>query len=99
MDRFNLFITEFQKFVHSTANPGSILTTRILKGWIRNLDVTHPVKTTFTDFKETTEVDYDEIVHYMKHLKGYYQSIAYKRRVGYGTEVKVINVMQNKLKV
>jgi hypothetical protein len=99
MNQFNLFIFEFQKFVHSTANPGSILTTKILKGWIRNLDVTHPLKTTFTDFKKTTEVDYDEIVYYMKYLKGYYQSIAYKRRIGYGAEVKVINVMQNKIKV
>lgn len=99
MDRFNLFITEFQKFVDHTANPGSILTTKILKGWIRNLDVTHQLKSAFVAFKETSEVDYDEIVHYMKHLKGYYQSIAYKRRVGYGVDVKVINVMQNKIKV
>lgn len=99
MARFDLFISEFQKFVEETANPGSILTTKIIKGWVRNLDSTHPLKTSFAAFKETEDVDYDEIVHYMRNLKGYYQSIAYKRRVGYGVDVKVINVMQNKLKV
>ena len=96
MSRFDLFIHEFQKFVEETANPGSILTTKIIKGWVRS---THPLKTSFAAFKETEDVDYDEIVHYMRNLKGYYQSIAYKRRVGYGVDVKVINVMQNKLKV
>lgn len=99
MDLFTEFISEFEKFVQETAHPGSILTTKIIKGWIRSLDNSHPVKSSFVKYKNSEEVDYDSIVHYMKHLKGYYQAIAYKRRVGYGADVKVINVMQNKIKI
>ena len=41
------FIEEFNKFLKLTAIDGSILTTTIIKYWIRNLDATHPLKISY----------------------------------------------------
>jgi hypothetical protein len=32
-------------------------------------------------------------------VTGYYQTVSYQRRVGTGTDVKCITVMQNKIKI
>lgn len=98
------FIEEFNKFLKLTAIDGSILTTTIIKYWIRNLDATHPLKISYVEFllntsRDINKIGFDSMVNHMKFLTGYYQVIAYTRRVGFGTSVKVINVMKNKIKI
>lgn len=106
--RNSKFLKEFEQFLKDTAHPGSILTTKIIKQWIRSLDASHPLIQSYTDYlrsnkqqvpSEWTFKHLDKIVQYMKFLPGYYQTNKYQRRVGVGTEAKIINVKTHKVKI
>jgi hypothetical protein len=98
-----IFIDEFYKFLKVTAIPGSILTTSIIKKWIRSLDDSHPLIQSYITYREGSlplkNDDYNLLVANIKHLPGYYQVSAYQRRVGYGSNVQVVNVKRNKIKI
>jgi len=102
----NNLITQLQKFLDDTSLPGSILTTRIIKKRIRNLDVTHLLKQSYIEYvkargnsEELNLADFDKIAYFIKYLPGYYQTTNYKRRVGTGVNVTHIIVKQNKIKI
>ncbi len=96
------FIEEFEKFLKNTAPAGSIVTTRQIKRWVRALDLDHPLKVSYLKYLEVSDyvnIDFDTITQHMKLVTGYYQTVSYQRRVGTGTDVKCITVMQNKIKI
>lgn len=99
--RFKDFITQFDSFLKHIAPEGSIITTRQIKRWIRSLDETHPLKAAYAEYTSVPveSIDFDGMACHMKYLQGYYQAVAYHRRVGTGTDTKYITVKQNKIKI
>ena len=100
--RYKEFINEFESFLKRTAPAGSIVTTRQIKRWVRALDLDHPLKTSYSKYIEAvdhTKVDFDTITQHMISVSGYYQVVAYQRRVGTGSSTKCITVKQNKIKI
>ena len=100
--RYKEFIEEFEKFLKNTAPAGSIVTTRQIKRWIRALDLDHPLKISYAAYINAPagfDIDFDAITQHMKLVAGYYQTVSYQRRVGTGSDVKCITVMQNKIKL
>ena len=96
------FVNELNKFLLSIAGKGTIVTTRQLKRWVRGLDYTHPVKQSYLVYlnvESATDDDFEKITHHMKYVPGFYQTRGYPRRVGTGTETRVIYVRQNKIKI
>ena len=49
-DLHSVFIKEFESFLKIMAQPEQILTTRIIKGWVKDLDNDHPLKFTFREY-------------------------------------------------
>ena len=99
---FGLFINEFEKFLSATWTTGNIVSTKQIKMAVRSLDVTHQLKKEFRCFVEHSgpvkvwnDVNYNRIANYMKHMTGFYQSIKYKRRIKYGTNVHYVYVKNN----
>lgn len=100
--QYKEFIFEFEQFLKHIAPPGSIVTTRQIKRWVRALDLDHPLKTSYAKYLEApdySKVDFDTITQHMKSVSGYYQAVAYQRRVGTGISTKCITVKQNKIKI
>ena len=96
------FIIELTRFLQSTAGKGTIVTTRQLKRWVRALDSNHPVKVSYGEFlheENLSEDDIDKITNHMKYVPGFYQTNGYPRRVGKGTNTRVSQVRQNKIKI
>ena len=99
---FGLFINEFEKFLAATWTIGNVVSTKQIKMAVRSLDVTHQLKKEFRCFVETqhprkvwSETNYNRIANYMKHVTGFQQSIKYKRRIKYGTNVQYVYVKNN----
>lgn len=96
------FVNELNKFLLSITAKGTIVTTRQLKRWVRGLDSAHPVKQSYCDYLEietATDDDFEKISNHMKYMPGFYQTRGYPRRVGTGTDSRVIYVRQNKIKI
>ena len=101
------FIAELHSFLIATAVPGSILTTKQIKKWIRGLDETHPVKVSYQEYVANCNSfgykwgleAFDRIANHMKYIPGYYQTPGHSRRLGYGSNVKFVTVKQNKIKI
>lgn len=107
-DLHSVFIKEFESFLKIMAQPEQILTTRIIKGWVKDLDDNHPLKFTYREYvnqcnRYTSQIwqldDYNRIAAHMKYIPGYYQTVSYKRRVGSGPTTKFVTVKQNKIKI
>lgn len=107
-DLHSVFIKEFESFLKVMAQPDQILTTRMIKGWVKDLDNDHPLKFTFREYVNQCNQnkgqvwqlnDYNKITIHMKHIPGYYQTVSYKRRVGSGPTTKFVTVKQNKIKI
>lgn len=107
-DLHSVFIKEFESFLKIMAQPDQILTTRIIKGWVRDLDDDHALKFTYREYvKQCSHLgkqhwqlnDYNRIAMHMKYIPGYYQTVSYKRRVGSGPATKFVTVKQNKIKI
>lgn len=99
---FGLFINEFEKFLAATWTTGNIVSTKQIKMAVRSLDAAHQLKKEFRCFVEHSgpvkvwnDVNYERISNYMKHVTGFYQSIKYKRRIKYGTNVQYVYVKNN----
>lgn len=102
------FIEELHKFLQTAATPDSILTTSIIKKWLKGLPEDHPVFVRFQEYQmqcghdkitDWQTFDFNKIVSHMKHVPGFYRVTAYQRRVGNGAQVSTVTVKQNKIKI
>jgi len=102
------FITEFQNFLSATATPGSILTSREIKLWVRGLDPEHPLKTSYNRYVELCghnsrqkwELDdFDRVANYMKYIPGYERQLAHVKRVNSGMQTRFVRVYRNIIKL
>jgi hypothetical protein len=102
------FITEFQNFLTITALPGSILTSREIKLWVKGLDANHPLKMSYNRYVELCghnsrqkwELnDFDRVANYMKYIPGYERQLAYVKRVNTGPGTRFVHVYRNIIKL
>lgn len=102
------FIVEFQNFLVSAAVPGSILTCREIKLWVRGLAPDHPLKTSYNRYVELCghnsaqqwELDdFDRVANYMKYIPGYERQLAYVKRVNTGPSTRYVHVYKNIIKI
>jgi hypothetical protein len=102
------FIAEFQNFLTATASPGSILTSREIKLWVRGLPSDHPLKTSYNRYVELCGHnasqqwgldDFDRVANYMKYIPGYERQLAYVKRVNTGPMTRFVHVYRNVIKM
>jgi hypothetical protein len=101
------FISEFRKFLASIASPGSILTSREIKLWVKGLEPEHPLKVSYnryvylcghdSNFQYQLH-DFNRIANYMKYIPGYERQLAYVKRVNTGACTRFVQVYKNIIK-
>ena len=102
------FIAEFQNFLATTATPGSILTSREIKLWVKGLDANHTLKISYNRYVELCGHnssrqyalnDFDRVANYMKYIPGYERQLAYVKRVNTGPFTRFVHVYRNIIKL
>lgn len=96
-----VFLIELQNFLTATVPSGSIVTAREIKLWVKGLEESHPIYTSYYSYSGCIDVEkaLTGIVRHIKYLPGYYREVVTHKRVGTGLKVKYVKMHKNKVKI
>jgi hypothetical protein len=102
------FCFELHAFLQSIATPGSIVTSREVKCWVKGLDATHPVKVSYNLYVDLCGQsrsqqwqldDFNRIANHMKYIPGFQRQFAYVKRSSTGRHSRTVKVYKNQIKM